>query len=195
MPIIDVDGQSAGNTCDEQDVVKIQTDSWCALQKSPVPVTKEQMHAQCVGGAVVQDPLTGCPKCLMSGEEVVYEGVVKYVPTAADPVGKTSENMTLAVGETMIGGKYYSCPSKKYAADNRGAGVQCYPDNFKCDEGTRATLQYGCDEPATYSGGKWTLNTNCVYKNAAGQYVRYCGLNSWYKGYEIYDDAFTIVVR
>ncbi len=198
LPVIDVDGQDTGNnTCANQAIDNIEPDSWCAIQKLPVPVTLEKMHAPCVGGAVVQDPTTGCPKCLMPGEEVVYPGINKSVPTRDNPLNIETENMTLVVKTDESGG-YVTCPAKKYNLDFDGAVYRCIPDNIKCDEGYRSlttnTLQFGCDKPANFTNGKWILNTACLYK-VGSQYTTYCGLNSWYKNYEIYDDQFKIIVR
>ncbi len=137
----------------------------------------------------------------MPSEEVVYDlGVDKYEPTATNPMNKIRESMTLAVTDEYIG-KYYTCPSKKY--DLSPNGKQCDPSPDKCDEGYRVVsgstvnsnnLANKCDQPATFANGNWTLKPACLGK-VGTQYTTYCGLNSWYKNYEIYDDQFEIIVR
>lgn len=195
-------GVKTGSTCTTatgtviQGPTKVSASSWCGLQNTLTSAT--QLHAQCTTGAVVQDPNTGCPICLAPGANVTYTiGVTKYVPTQADPIGRIDENLTLVTGTDNYAGVYPVCP-KDYYYDSMAK--TCFASPARCDEGYRTTttnnLIKGCDRPATYNPttGKWTLNTNCLYKNAQNQYTTYCGLESWYNNYEIYEDTYKIVV-
>jgi len=204
LNVYNTSGGLEGNTCEKVTIPPI-TNTQCGIMN--VLTNKTQLHAQCVNGAVVQG-LDGCPICLKPGETITYgEGVTKYTPSKADPLGKTVENRTLTWRLEPASGVIGACP-KKYDLSNISGTMRCIPQSYQCDSGYRTIvgnnvthnyLLLKCDQPAWFNTttNRWQFNNNCLYKyNVAdpNKYSNYCGLNSWYMGYEIYDDQFGIVV-
>jgi hypothetical protein len=191
LNITNYQGATVRNTC--QYVSKpAATNPTCGIQ---INVSRnESLHTQCLNGAVVTDNATGCPYCLKPGQAMTYgEYVYKYVGTT-----RIQERATLNTSTTPVGGKYYACPlTDKYNVTNKGSGVGCYVIN-DCDQGVRvgsddSLLVNKCDQPVTLTGGRYILNPNCIFTNA-GKYTRYCGLDSWYKNYEVYANKYRITV-
>ena len=188
-----------GNTCNYTKIPNASNPQ-CGIMSTITNIT--HLHAQCANGAVVQG-LNGCPQCLQPGETITYgDGVTKYVGFT-----KVTENRTME-GQDMVSGIYTACPATKYTAQDKGVGVQCYPRPYKCDWGYRIVNSYGlvtyngltlkCDKPAWFNTttNRWQLNMACIYNSTIvpGKLGTYCGLQSWYLGYEIYDDSSGIIV-
>jgi|GEM_PF-3575892 len=158
----------------------------------------------------------------MPGEEVVYLGINKSVPTRDNPLNIVSENMTLVVveGTGALYGTYSTCPSKKYFVNKVSNVIRCEASPERCDEGYRTattnSLGKKCDQPAIYNTTTkvWQIKKECLKKTCTGgatyseatgecmknglavpgNFTNYCGLNSWYKNYEIYDNNFNIII-
>jgi cysteine-rich repeat protein len=182
--------------------------------------SKMKLHAECVNGTIVQDNVTGCPVCLKEGQTMTYDlGVNKYVAISGGEFKKIKEVLTLK-GQGDKGGIYPACPDKKY--DYYSSSDSCKPSPVKCDEGYRSimnnlvasnNLTKKCDQPAIFNKttNKWQFKTDCLYPlqnfpsiatqlcgtNALckSKFTNYCGLNSWYNNYEIYDDQFNLSVK
>jgi len=191
-------GENISNTC-IYTTIPLINNTLCGILNHTTD--KSQLHVQCTGGAVVTDNVTGCPVCLNPGDNMVYNyGTPKYV--GSDLVYEKAE---LVSGVSSIGGKYGACPPDKYSVTYVAASniTYCALTAIKCDYGFRygsndAGLLYKCDKPVMWDSGlkKYVLNPNCVSsQDVSGKFTNYCGLDSWFANYEIYDDQYKIIVK
>ena len=197
LNVYDTSNHLEGNTCNYTKIPD-STNPQCGIMSAITNITR--LHAQCTNGAVVQG-LNGCPMCLHPSETITYgDGVSKYIGFT-----KVTENRTLAY--INITGYDAACPSKKYYLKNISGAMSCTPVPAICDYGYRTIISGAvkdnylvkkCDQPSWFNSttNRWQFNMACVYNSTIvpGKLGTYCGLQSWYMGYEIYDDKFNIVV-